>query len=41
MDDGLEVARTVTGPRASGVFPDERPEEFSVPEQRTDDDPAQ
>jgi hypothetical protein len=40
MDDGLEVARTLKAPRASGVFPDGRPEGFSIPEQRTDDDRA-
>ena len=39
-DDGSEVARMLKAPRASGVFPDARPEGFSILEQRTEDDRA-
>jgi len=40
MDDGLEVARMLRAPRASSVIPDARPEGFSVPKERTNDDRA-
>jgi len=40
MDDGLDVARMLRAPRASGIFPDARPEGFSVPEQWTNHDRA-
>jgi hypothetical protein len=39
-DDGSEVVRTLKAPRASGVFPDARPEGFSILEKRTEDDRA-
>ena len=40
MDDIIEVAHTLGAPRASGVFPDARPERLKVPKQWTDNDPA-
>jgi hypothetical protein len=37
-DNGSEVACMLKAPRASSVFPDARPEGFSILEQQTDDD---
>jgi hypothetical protein len=37
-DDGLEVARMLNAPKASGIFPDAWPEGFSIHEERTEDD---
>lgn len=39
-EDSLDVARSLTAPRDSGVFPDARAEGFRIPKQRTDDDRA-